>query len=64
MAKEKIEVSLKEAATTEMETLVEQHNTLIQGIQESQARLTEVKEMLILKQGYLKALEDCEKECK
>ena len=26
MAKEKIEVSLKEAATTEMETLVEQHN--------------------------------------
>tara|TARA_X000001382_G_scaffold99946_2_gene74485 strand:- start:832 stop:1017 length:186 start_codon:yes stop_codon:yes gene_type:complete len=61
MAKEKMEVSLKEAATTEMETLVEQHNTLVKNIQEGQARLTEVKEMLIAKQGYLKALEDVEK---
>lgn len=61
MAKEKIEVSLKEAATTEMETLVEQHNQLVQNIQEAQARLAEVKEMLIAKQGYLKALEDVEK---
>ena len=61
MAKEKIEVSLKEAATTEMETLVEQHNTLVNNIQEAQARLAEVKEMLIAKQGYLKALEDVEK---
>jgi len=61
MAKEKMEVSLKEAATTEMETLVEQHNTLVKNIQEGQARLTEVKEMLIEKQGYLKALEDVEK---
>ena len=61
MAKEKMEISLKEAATTEMETLVEQHNTLVNNIQEAQARLTEVKEMLIAKQGYLKALEDVEK---
>lgn len=61
MAKEKMEISLKEAATTEMETLVEQHNTLVTNIQEAQARLAEVKEMLIAKQGYLKALEDVEK---
>ena len=61
MAKEKTEISLKEAASTEMETLVEQHNQLVQNIQEGQARLAEVKNMIVEKQGYLKALEDVEK---
>ena len=64
MAKKETEVSLKDAAMTEMETLVEQHNQLVQNIQEAQARLSEVKNMIVEKQGYLQGLEDCEKECK
>jgi len=64
MAKKETEVSLKDAAMTEMETLVEQHNQLVQNIQEAQARLSEVKNMILEKQGYLQGLEDCEKECK
>ena len=47
----------------EMETLVEQHNELIQSIQEQQGRLNEVKSMLTEKQGYLKGLEDCDEQC-
>lgn len=62
MAKEK-KVDLKEVAMQEMETLVEQHNELVQSIQEQQGRLSEVKTMLTEKQGYLKALEDCDAQC-
>ena len=47
----------------EMETLVEQHNELIKTIQEQQGRLSEVKNMLVEKQGYLKGLEDCDAQC-
>jgi len=64
MAKKETEVSLKDAAMTEMETLIEQHNQLVQNIQEAQARLSEVKNMIVEKQGYLQGLKDCEKECK
>jgi hypothetical protein len=62
MAKEK-KVDLKANATQEMNSLVEQHNELINSIQEQQGRLQEVKSMLIEKQGYLKALEDCDTNC-
>ena len=62
MAKEK-KVDLKAVAMKEMETLVEQHNELIQSIQEQQGRLNEVKSMLTEKQGYLKGLEDCNANC-
>jgi len=62
MAKEK-KIDLKAVAMQEMETLVEQHNELIKTIQEQQGRLTEVKNMLVEKQGYLKGLEDCDANC-
>jgi len=64
MSKEKKELTLKEKSQAEMEMLIEQHNELSREIQEANNRLTEVKSMIIEKQGYLKALEDCEKECK
>jgi len=61
MSKEKVkEPSIKEAANLEMESLVEQHNELVSSLQEVQGRLQEVKTAIISKQGYLKALEDCE----
>lgn len=63
MAKDKIEVDLKQQATAEMETLVEQHNELVKVLQESQSRLAEVKNMIVEKQGYMKGLEDCEANC-
>ena len=62
MAKEK--VSIREKAENEMGSLVEQHNELVQNLQEMNARLSEVKQMIVEKQGYLKALDDCDKECK
>jgi chromosome condensin MukBEF ATPase and DNA-binding subunit MukB len=62
MAKEK-KIDLKAVAMQEMETLVEQHNELIKTIQEQQGRLSEVKNMLVEKQGYLKGLEDCDAQC-
>jgi chromosome condensin MukBEF ATPase and DNA-binding subunit MukB len=62
MAKEK-KIDLKAVAMQEMETLVEQHNELIKTIQEQQGRLSEVKNMLVEKQGYLKGLEDCDANC-
>ena len=61
MAKEKTEMTLKEQASSAMESLVEQHNELVKVIQESQGRLGEVKQQIVEKQGYLKALEDVEK---
>ena len=62
MAKEK-KVDLKAQAMEEMNSLVEQHNELVKSVQEQQGRLTEVKSMLIEKQGYLKGLEACEEDC-
>ena len=55
-------VNLREEAAKEMETLVEQHNELIKTIQEQQSRLSELKSMIIEKGGYMKALEDVEKQ--
>ena len=62
MAKEK-NVDLRQEAETKMETMVEQHNTLVQEIQEAQGRLGEVKQMIIEHQGYMKGIEACEKDC-
>jgi len=62
MAKEK-NVDLRQEAETKMETMVEQHNTLVQEIQEAQGRLGEVKQMIIEHQGYMKGLEACNKDC-
>ena len=55
-------VNLREETAKEMETLVEQHNELIKTIQEQQSRLSELKSMIIEKGGYMKALEDVEKQ--
>ena len=55
-------VNLREEAAKEMETLVEQHNELIKTIQEQQSRLSALKSMIIEKGGYMKALEDVEKQ--
>ena len=62
MSKDKVvkEPSIKEKANTEMSSLVEQHNELVNSLQEMQGRLQEVKSAIISKQGYLQALEDCE----
>jgi prefoldin subunit 5 len=60
----KTEVNLQDAAKAEMEALVEQHNQLVQEISEANGRLAEVKQMIVEKQGYMKGLEDCEKQCK
>ena len=46
-----------------METLVEQHNQLVQEIQSANERLAEVKQMVIEHQGYMKGLEACEQDC-
>lgn len=62
MAKEK-KVDLRQEAETKMETLVEQHNALVQEIQEAQGRLGEVKQMIVEHQGYIKGLEACKEDC-
>ena len=62
MAKEK-KVDLRQEAETKMDTLVKQHNQLVQEIQSANERLAEVKQMLIEHQGYMKGLEACEKDC-
>tara|TARA_Y100000766_G_scaffold137660_1_gene118453 strand:+ start:18 stop:215 length:198 start_codon:yes stop_codon:yes gene_type:complete len=62
MAKEK-KVDLRQEAETKMETLVEQHNQLVQEIQSANERLAEVKQMVIEHQGYMKGLEACEQDC-
>ena len=61
MAKEK--VNLKKEAESKMESLVEQHNELVGQIQEGNARLAEVKQMIIEHQGYMKGLEACDENC-
>ena len=62
MSKEK-KVDLKQEAQTNMESLVEQHNALVQELQSANERLAEVKQMIIEQQGYMKGLEACEKDC-
>jgi hypothetical protein len=62
MAKEKT-VDLKQEAQTKMESMVEQHNKLVQELQSANERLAEVKQMIIEHQGYVKGLEACEKDC-
>jgi prefoldin subunit 5 len=62
MAKEK-KVDLRKEAETKMQTLVEQHNELARDIQEANARLGEIKQMIVEHQGYMKGLEACEKDC-
>ena len=61
MAKEKVD--LKKAAESKMETMVEQHNQLATEIQEANARIGEIKQMIIEHQGYMKGLEACDKQC-
>jgi prefoldin subunit 5 len=61
MAKEKVD--LKKEAEVKMESLVEQHNELAGQIQEANARLGEVKQMIIEHQGYIKGLDACNKDC-
>ena len=63
MAKKDKQLSLKEEAQNKMETLVEQHNQLVQEIQSANERLAEVKQMVIEHQGYMKGLEACEEDC-
>jgi prefoldin subunit 5 len=46
-----------------METLVEQHNELAKDIQEANARLGEIKQMIVEHQGYMKGLEACNENC-
>ncbi len=62
MAKEKT-VDLKQEAQTKMESMVEQHNALVQELQGANERLAEVKQMIVEHQGYMKGLEACEKDC-
>lgn len=62
MAKE-AKVDLKQEAQTKMESMVEQHNALVQELQGANERLAEVKQMIVEHQGYIKGLEACEKDC-
>ena len=62
MAKEK-KVDLKQEAQTKMESMVEQHNALVQELQGANERLAELKQMIVEHQGYMKGLEACEKDC-
>ena len=63
MSKKEQKVDLKGEASTKMETLVEQHNQLVQEIQEANGRLAEVKQMVVEHQGYMKGLEACDDNC-
>ena len=62
MSKEK-KVDLKQEAQSKMETLIEQHNELVKELESANARLAEIKQMIIEHQGYMKGLEACEKDC-
>jgi DNA-directed RNA polymerase specialized sigma54-like protein len=62
MAKEKT-VDLKQEAQTKMESMIEQHNALVQELQGANERLAEIKQMIVEHQGYMKGLEACEKDC-
>ena len=62
MAKEK-NGALRQEAETKMESLVEQHNTLVQEMQGANERLAEVKQMIVEHQGYMKGLDACKEDC-
>ena len=62
MAKE-AKVDLKQEAQTKMESMVEQHNALVQELQGANERLAEIKQMIIEHQGYMKGREACEESC-
>jgi DNA-directed RNA polymerase specialized sigma54-like protein len=62
MTKEK-KVDLKQEAQTKMESLVEQHNALVQELQSANERLAEVKQMIVEHQGYMKGLDACKENC-
>jgi hypothetical protein len=62
MAKEK-KVDLRQEAEIKMESLVEQHNTLVQEMQSANERLAEIKQMIVEHQGYMKGLDACNKDC-
>ena len=62
MAKEK-NVDLKQEAQTKMESMVEQHNALVQELQGANERLAELKQMIVEHQGYMKGLEACKEDC-
>lgn len=64
MSNKEKKVDLKKEAETQMSTLVEQHNNLVQEIQEANGRLAEVKQMIVEQQGYMKGLEACDDNCK
>tara|TARA_B100000214_G_C23814924_1_gene556813 strand:+ start:425 stop:625 length:201 start_codon:yes stop_codon:yes gene_type:complete len=64
MSSKEKKVDLKQEAETQMATLVEQHNNLVQEIQEANGRLAEVKQMIVEQQGYMKGLEACDDNCK
>ena len=63
MSKKEQKVDLKGEASTKMETLVEQHNLLVQEVQEANSRLAELKQMIVEHQGYMKGLEACDENC-
>ena len=62
MAKE-AKVDLRQEAQTKMESMVEQHNALVQELQEANGRLAEIKQMIVEHQGYMKGLEACKEDC-
>lgn len=62
MAKE-AKVDLKQEAQTKMESMVEQHNALVQELQGANERLAEIKQMIIEHQGYMRGLDTCEESC-
>ena len=62
MAKEKT-VDLKQEAQTKMESMIEQHNALVQELQGANERLAEIKQMIVEHQGYMKGLEACKEDC-
>lgn len=63
MAKEEKKLDLKQEAMQKMESLVEQHNELVKELDGGNARLAEVKQMILEHQGYLRGLEACEESC-
>lgn len=62
MADKDKKVNLKEEASKEMQAFVEQHNVLVKEIGQTQGRLQELKSKIVEQSGYIKALEDVEKQ--
>jgi len=59
----KEKVDLMGDAEAKMESLVEQHNQLVQEVQGANERLAEVKQMIVEHQGYMKGLKACTASC-